>query len=443
MRFVWAAGLLLGVGCSEAVVGTDGSARPDGSAADGADRDAGLDPDAMPDAGFGPDASDDGGARRSLGFVFDGQGDVGVRRTDDSYALLPATGAATRSATIGTSCTVGDDCAALGSGAGCLRAAQEGFCTRSCPAESDHCGAGLVCARNLVDVGICLPTCTGTTTGCSGVLDHCSGPFFTFEIDVFPSLHSLACFPGCSTDDDCQPRQGERVCSRSLGRCADPEAFVGRSCHGVGDCGDLGPTGRCLTSPRDPNAGYCTTLCEVQDPLGSGCVGDYAQSSAGDPVGVRLKTCAKNEDCQLAGDATCNFFPETNEALCSVRCRSDLDCPSGACNPQSGNCQQHRFWATECGADINCATGLCVSDFHAPEHRNCTRRCFADGQCQAGEVCVTSPSAHLEAGGFCAPSCTPGGAACPDPSARCILPVAVPEIDFAGSGSASGPFCWR
>jgi hypothetical protein len=165
-----------------------------------------------------------------------------------------------------------------------------------------------------------------------------------------------------------------------------------------------------------------------------------------------MRLCNSDLDCQFASSNTCNYFPDRGRALCTIRCASDADCLDGACDVASGDCRQGAFWASDCAANNNCSTGLCVADFHNGTAFNCSSNCLTDTECPAGAVCVFSPVAvdpergHISFAsdaGFCAPSCAADGGVCSSATDSCLAPVLAPEIDFAGSAAASSNFCWR
>jgi hypothetical protein len=388
------------------------------------------------------------------GFIFTGPLDAGVFNPANSYTLLTTDAGGGTATFIGAPCASAGDCASLGANAGCFSNGDGGFCTVTCPAESDLCDAGFGCLRGLYFesngdmVGLCLPECAGPADcGGHGALTQCSGPYYTFE-PGFP-LGERGCFPGCARDSDCNGLS----CNPLTNTCVDPNAYVGAQCQSDADCRNLGEGGSCLADARDPSTRYCTRACDPSGLSVDPCVSGYATLPDGGPVSIELHPCASDLDCQLASTNTCNYFPELNQAYCSIRCSSDADCPDGKCDATSGDCRSTGgFWATDCAVGNNCESGLCVDDFHHAGQSNCTQLCMSDGECPSGAVCVFSPVAidpvlynfflSMDAG-FCAPSCASDAGTCADSNDRCLAPHNPPEIDFAGSGNASGNFCWR
>lgn len=430
-----------------AATGGGGSATGGGGAATGGGGSA---------TGGGGSATGGGGGSTNHdgGFIFTGPQDSGSFNPATSYTLLTTDAGTGPAASIGSPCATGDDCAALGAGAGCFTNGDGGFCTTTCPGESDLCDAGFGCLRGIYTdnsgdmIGLCLPECA-SSADCSGhgALTTCSGPYYTFE-PGFP-LGEYGCYPGCTTDADCNGL----MCNPLTSTCVDPNAYLGAQCQSDADCRTLGPNGTCLTDERNPSNRYCTRWCDLNSLTGEPCITGYATLPDGGVASIELRGCAQDSDCQLASANTCNYFPAENQAYCSVKCSSDADCPDGHCDVASGDCRSNGgFWATDCAVGNNCDTGLCVNDFHRQGKSNCTQLCMNDGECPSGAVCVFSPVAidsklynfflSIDAG-FCAPGCASDGGTCSDPNDSCLAPHDPPEIDFAGSGNASGHFCWR
>src|SRR5205823_1852742 len=150
-------------------------------------------------------------------------------------------------------------------GAGCFRSADAGFCTLTCPSETDVCDAGQICARGLNfssvdgnDHGLCLPICAqASDCAGAGALTACSGPMPNLDPNFYPARPS-ACFASCFSDADCNSFSSGLLCNTLLHRCADPASFVGRSCASASDCRDLGPGGSCMV---DGAGSYCTLEC--------------------------------------------------------------------------------------------------------------------------------------------------------------------------------------
>jgi hypothetical protein len=416
-----------------------------------------------PDAPDGPDAAIDG--RVLTGFIFEGPLDPIAPGSGLSYRLEPATGSGPPGAAVGSPCTSGNDCAALGANAACFLSAGGGFCTYDCDQDPEGpsviCPAGTACFVGLrSDSGrLCLRTCT-TQDDCdpAGTGMQCSGSLFTFNPPV-PLQH--VCLPSCTSDADCNIDTSQFICDLTLSRCQNPHEIIGAACQTNADCLGLGPGGTCLKSQRDPTASYCTLACDpgaaVPCPLGGPdgggslgpCLSTYATTADGTRVPVCLAACSSDRDCQSGSVNTCNYVPVRGGSLCTIACTSDDDCFDGQCNPGTGDCQVSEFFSPRCTSDSNCSGGLCVTDFHHPTQHNCTQHCGGDGDCPAGSVCVTSPVAvdgsglHLDTDGFCAPACATVGGRCDDPTSTCLEPHDPPEIDFAGSGNASSNFCWR
>jgi hypothetical protein len=404
----------------------------------------------------------------NAGFVFGGPRHPAPHGTGASYGALElATHAGPPGATIGAPCRTGDDCASLGPQAACLHSATGGFCTQdcsqdpegatSCPAGS-NCFSGFYASPDGIGARLCLLTCT-TQDDCRAAGMQCSGSFFTFNPGPDGSLRQHVCLPSCAADADCNTDASGFLCDPTLHRCEDPDDVLGSACSSDADCLGLGPGGACLRSVREPARSYCTIACDpaAADPCPfdmegrtapDRCVSGYAATPDGRDVPVCLRHCASDGECQFGSANTCNYLPALEVSVCTVACATDADCVDGTCNRATGDCQQTALFAPNCASDSNCAGGLCVLDFHVMQRHNCSQRCAADADCPAGAVCVTSPDAWDGTGerletGFCAPSCTLDGAACPDPTTACHAPTDPPEVDFAASGSASGPFCWR
>lgn len=402
------------------------------------------------------------------GFVFEGPRVRGARPSGSAYTLDLATGTGPAGATIGSPCATGNDCASLGVHAACFRNGASGFCTIDCDLDPEGpsvlCPSGSYCFTSLrADGGrLCLPSCA-TDADCPNRQMLCSAPLGTFNVGTG---QAPACLPLCLDDADCNTDSSGLVCDPTLRRCESPRQALGRNCATNADCRGLGPDGVCLHSTRDPNASYCTVACDPgvadtcalsgtgTDVLGP-CVAGYAATAAGEDVPVCLRACASEADCRALSVNTCSYVPALAAGVCTIACTSDADCIDGTCNVATGDCQAHPFWSPRCASDSNCPLDLCVSDFHRAAPHNCSARCLADADCPSGSVCVTSPVAldgageHLVSGtgtgdsGFCAPTCTPDAGVCADPTTTCLLPHDPPEIDFAGSGSASSSFCWR
>jgi hypothetical protein len=386
-------------------------------------------------------------ARVLSGFIFDGPTDAGMVSLGASYQFLPVGDAGvTHTATVGSLCTSGSDCASLGSGAGCFIGPGGGICARSCPSESDFCTPGFMCVRRLNAEGLCLPTCgTNADCGSRGLLSKCSGPFASFQPPFFPA-GGLGCFFACSTDADCNSLSTGQTCNPISRQCADPSYYVGINCITNADCLNLGPGGACLENTRNPLHRYCTAAC---DPVFTGgCVSGYATTTRGATISVQLKPCVTNTECQVASSNTCNFFPSQKGSFCSILCASDADCPSGACNTATGNCRSADFWSPDCAAAVNCASGICLKDVFS-DHGNCSLPCTSDTDCMGHGVCVTAPGAvepganDHEGNSFCAPTCAADGGTCSQAGDRCFTPTPHPEIDFRASGSASSNYCWN
>ncbi len=451
--------------------GGDSATGLDGGSSDGASADATATRDASPD-GAAPDASSDGAApRRVSGLVFDGPLDAGPPPSGASYTLDPVGDAGAVDAgaidsgtgvTIGSPCATGVDCAALGPLAGCFHNAAGGFCTLDCDTDPEGpsviCPAGTYCFAGLSDHRLCLQACTIGGV-CSTAPDmQCSGALATFNTLPDPDQHTAhVCLPSCATDADCNTDTSGFICDPTAHRCEDPADVLGSACTTDADCLGLGPGGACLKSERDPSSSYCTRSCNpaaaCSGPNGEfgACVSGYATTADGADVPVCLRHCGADSACQTSSVNTCNYVPSLGVSLCTVACTSDADCIDGTCDSASGDCRQTGFYSPRCGSGSNCPGGLCVQDFHHADLHNCSARCASDSDCPMAYLCVTSPDSQDSNGvrlgsratdpGFCAPSCTLDAGTCPD-TTSCLTPTDSPDIDFAGSGSASGPFCW-
>lgn len=451
---------VLVVGCSPSTSSTDAA---------GSGEDAGLSDGALPDA-FAPDAPlvdggpADAGPPLVMGFVIDDPGPLPTPPSGSAYTLLTAASGGSGGGTLGSPCTTAGDCSALGPHAACMHADAGGFCTIDCDLDpegpSQLCPSGAYCFTRLRDDGgrLCLPSCESDTDCPSGM--HCGGPLGQFN--VVP-IAQRACLPSCATDADCNATTSGLRCDTARHTCVTPRSALGAACTTSDDCLGLDPGARCMRSTRDPSRSYCTVLCDpaesvctLGDVVGS-CVTGYASDASGAVLSVCLGACSAESECQLASVNTCNYFPTLARALCTIACTTDADCVHGTCDAASGDCRETSAWSSACASDSSCPgpSAICVADFHHQDLRNCTRRCFGDGDCAAGDVCVTGPNAEDGAGarlaymtgtgpdeGFCAPTCTPGTTPCPDGS-TCLQPMTMPEIDFSGSGAASHAFCWH
>ncbi len=428
-------------------------------------RDVGQD---VADAGMSDAAQNAGDTRRVDGINFDGPRQAAAPSTGSNYAMdFPddaGAGDAGTGATIGSPCTTGNDCTALGPHAACFHSDNGGFCTIDCNDDpegpSELCPDGSLCFFGLRQDGgrLCLKSCSAqadcdpdnTGMQCSGRLG---------QMNVAPIAQPV-CLPSCTTNADCNTDQSSMLCDPNTQRCENVDQALGSACTSNDDCKVLGAGGTCLKDSRNPDSGYCTVACDPNAdnpcPLPGNyspiCLSDYASDTDGAPVPVCMLGCSSEDDCQQASTNTCNYVPPLHRALCTIACTSDADCIDGTCNTETGDCQS-AYWSPNCHSNSECEGDLCVADMWKKEHFNCSQRCDTDADCPTDSVCVSAPAAidgagvHFvqdgSSGGFCAPSCTTVGDACDDPSATCIAPNAHPSIDFPASGNASSNFCWR
>ncbi len=234
--------------------------------------------------------------------------------------------------------------------------------------EGDPCPAGLACIGNVcvepfdaagVDGGPCVPvdeTCNNLDDDCDGVVDN-----------------------GHDSDHDGFTWCGGGVLARV-------------------DCNDRDPT----VHPSGPDIPAGQEICDGQD---NDCDGmtDETDGAALCPTAGSVCTagrCVDPMDCTVAGQecATADLFCDTSLAppRCATRpmtgCRGPGDCAGTEyCNGGTGMCLPRIAVGSACGADVECASGVCTDSgaFRLPSlpPRICAQACCSDSDCASDALC--------------------------------------------------------
>ncbi|MEZ4473361.1 MAG: hypothetical protein R3F60_21755 [bacterium] len=388
-------------------------------------------------------------------------------------------GGADAACTVGEECASGrcqgERCAApcadapCPAGQACVRDVSGAACRPAGPgAAGSPCDAGADCESGVCGGGICAADCAGgapcpAETRCTRFVDgdFCFPPCRD-DADCPAIAYCALGFPEggtcfwrglgeadapCAQDADC--RSGRCDAGACLGACVAGECPAGRTCR------DFGTAALCSPAPLpsgaaceaddacaeglDCVAGRCLPGCDAGCPPATLCHGGRCHPACETAADCRPgRACNRFDDdapfCQARGagevGAACAASGDCADGLCFAdRCRAPCGggapCGEGeACVPLGG-----AAWCLPsgpgalgdvCGADAECAGGLCVG-------RRCAETCEAQGECpppaacrplRGGDFCVLECDAVSGEGCLAAEQCVPldGG------GGRCVLP---------------------
>lgn len=346
---------------------------------DAGERDAGeIDAGVRPDAGGRPDAGD----------------------------LRPPCERGVISCNDGNACTVGERCAPLVEGSdenGCLAGISVEI-NDGIPCTSDDCNPGTGEISHTPINGDC-PAVICKTVVC----DPREGCIYTNVADSTPCDIQVGkdevcfegtCVPACDDNGDCNDFASCTIdtCNLAAGHCEftpdDELCSDGRFCTGTEECEpfheDAEPETGCIPAQRVPvcpdDGKTCTQeLCDVEQDR---CVTAPLNERCDDQ-----DPCTGVEVCDPetgAADTGCTNPPDTNCSDLNTQCRV------GACNSESGLCEQiARPNGTPCNDDLFCNIGeVCQGgDCRIGEARNCSdgNLCTTDSCDEGTDLCVNTP----------------------------------------------------
>nr|QAT78126.1 TraA [Myxococcaceae bacterium] len=220
---------------------------------------------------------------------------------------------------------------------------------RECNDDS-QCPRGEVCSDNQCTPCATDDACAGNSCNCCPNGTQCAAPTPGASPSCVECTNDSQCAPGqqcdplngrcvdaipeCNTADRCGPS-----CAKCPGErpfCLDGQVCV--QCRNDLECGDgqFCLSGECSSCTTDRHCGERCGACEGDTPF---CLSDGS---------VQGSTC--------------------------VGCRSDSDCGSGQCNPETRTCENAGACAVTCEQGLVCDGASCVE-------------CFADAHCPCGGTC--------------------------------------------------------
>jgi len=221
------------------------------------------------------------------------------------------------------------------------------------------------------------------------------------DCDVNESCNTVTgeCVPGCTEDVDCPDGQYCDAGSCEMG-CRVGECPANEVCNTeTRECGEQCTVSECAAMDMtcDPDTGQC-----VERTGGAVC---------------ESCTLGNHAECGAPNDVDRCISLSQDQAVCSVGCESDADCPSGfqcqsvtttrmGCVPASGACEgclvdgcpENEVCApgtascipktetcSPCSTDLECGKGNTCTTFQNRER--CLPRCGSDGSCPTDFTC--------------------------------------------------------
>ncbi|MBN8614313.1 MAG: hypothetical protein J0L92_27180 [Deltaproteobacteria bacterium] len=248
--------------------------------------------------------------------------DGAIPARPDAASGTPDARSAGPVAIVGTPCTTDAECpglfcSPLGTGLG--------YCSWVC-SDAMPCPGESVCVEfdPSASYGYCLAPCTEGGEACAPG-NRCQTGLA--EVDV--------CYPGCTTDSDCDAGQQCGTGISGIDTCYSPVGETGQPCLDAGECPELG---YCLDEPTwGTPGGLCTTFCDLASgsgcEIGTTCVAWGFMSGAGAciPTCDDMRPCRDGYDCVSTGSG--------RPRACVARCSDDAVCTGDReCNFVTGRC---------------------------------------------------------------------------------------------------------
>ena len=257
---------------------------------------------------------------------------------------------------------------------------------RTCDLPS---GTGWPCANDLncESALICIDSAWCSPSQCTSDADCGKSPTNQPNLCFGSSTVARICFPGCASDNDCQPFPGS-TCQTILGASGTAcfKVPVGFPCKQESDCGHY----HCTGSP-----GWCSPeVCSDDPECGtgiSGVQGHCVPSVQG--TKICFPGCTANNDCSAYPGTHCATLSSGIGSVCEAvsiadPCDSAQDCGSVL------NCAGPSAWCTRaCMNDADCGDSPMGFPNKCEENQDgdftCFPGCVANSDCSAysGAVC--------------------------------------------------------
>ncbi len=309
----------------------------------------------------------------------------------------------------GEVCTTDGDC-----GADAPICAVDGRSCLQCTGEDlDACAEGQRC-----EGGLCVDGACGGDDDCEGDTPYCADEACVAcrdeshcAADQICDGGSCVADPGCASDADCQGSDEGAFCEVESGGCVpclddgscplgavcvERAACEPMACDAPGDCpaGSLCEDERCVALEACGSDADCTADPRVPKcNFHSVCVECMSDAHCGAGARCVDEACVARSGC--ATDSDCDGAFVCAGAAC-VSCRSDVECPRGACI--AGGCVDR----ASCQTDAACAEGICVDGSCAAcmDDLDCRQGLWCeDGACAEAPPCASND--ECAAGSLC------------------------------------------
>lgn len=297
-------------------------------------------------------------------------------------------------------------CATVGGSTRCVQCTKDTDCRtgQKCNVDTNECqecNVNADCPRGRTCNGGRCETCSSRNSCAGASCNCCPGPSTLKCASLTPG--AMPSCVECTQDSDCS---GGLKCDTVNGRCIEriPD------CNTADRCGP-----QCVRCPSERPFCLDGQVCvecraDFECAAGKFCLSGECTSCTTDRhCGARCSACG--------GDTPYCKSDGTMEHSACVRCRDDVDCPGGRCDPNTNTCTT--TCAMTCSPGTYCDGSRCVrcyANTHcacggACEANECTASCDASNDCSGVEHCTAAsrtcergrskPGVEPKGGGIC------------------------------------------